>query len=127
MNPTSYILSTLLQALLPLLLTALVGIGSYYLHQFNAYMSTKAGADHWNFLKSLAATVVAALEQSPAYRDWDGSKKKEAAMMQLIQLAAKYGITIGSEQLSNLIEEAVQLMKVDLGDIAPSPLSIPAQ
>jgi len=121
----SLALSTLLQAVLPLLLATIVGIGSFYLHKLNTYLSGKAGADNWNFLKSLTGTVVSALEQSPAYQSWDGTKKKEAAMMQIIQLAAKYGIVITSDEISNLVEEAVQLMKVDLGDLAPTLLASP--
>ncbi len=109
-----------------LLLTALTGLASLAIHKVDIYFKSKMGAENYDFMKSLAATVVRALEQSPAYKDFDGAKKKEAAIMQLVQLANRYGIPLAADTIERIVEEEVQRMNSELKDIPFEPLPLQA-
>ena len=111
-NQLIYLIFTALLAAL----TSAIGLG---LHKFNAYVNARIGPANLDYLKGLSATIVRALEQSPAYRDFDGTQKKEAAILQLVELAAKYGIPVSQETISSLIEEEVQRMNAEVSDLGP--------
>ena len=105
-------------------LTALTTLVSLGLHKLNAWADAQMGVKNFDFLKQVAATVVRAIEQSPAFQDFDPAKKKEAAILQLVELAEKYGIPVEPETIDKLIEEAVQRMNSDLGDLSIEPLPL---
>jgi len=117
-------MNQLILALMTLVLTALTGFAAVGAHKLDAYFKSKLGSTNYDFLKSLAATVVRALEQSPAYKDFDGAKKKEAAIIQIVALANQYGIPVTTETIDRLVEEEVQRMNDSLGDLAAKPLPI---
>jgi hypothetical protein len=80
-----------------------------------AYLEEKAGTDKFLMLKELAVTIVRSLQQTEAFKDLDGSEKKQKALVFLYNQASALGIEIDTELLSHMIEEAVQMMKAELG------------
>ena len=106
-----------------LVMISLLGFGARRLVVIGEqYLNAKIGVSKTEMLKGYALTVVRALEQSPAYREWDGAKKKEMGLVALQNYAQQHGIPADAIFFSHVIEEAVKLMKeqqsplLDMGD-----------
>lgn len=99
---------------------ALVGVAAFGLKKLVAvgvsWLEVKIGVDRFAMLKTYTDTIVRALAQSPITKDLIGDAKKELAMSQISQFARSKGFDISPEDIDNLIEEAVQVMKAELGD-----------
>ncbi len=99
-----------------------VAIAAPVIKKVNSYLEVKLGAENYDYAKRLTATVVKALEQSPAYQNFDGAAKKEAAIHQLVEYFARYNILLDPETIDKLIEEAVQGMNSELTPFEAAPL-----
>ena len=111
----------LIQNLLFALITAIVGVIAWGLRQVISigllYLQKKIGFTNYELLLKNASTIVRALAQSPATELWDGEQKKQYAMNKLIQFAKGMNIDVSAEDADKLIEEAVQIMKAEIGEI----------
>ncbi len=112
----------LLQIVAGILGALAVALAAPFIKKANTYLEVKLGAENYDYAKRLTATVVKALEQSPAYQNFDGSAKKEAAIHQLVEYFAKYNILLDPETIDKLIEEAVQGMNSELAPFEAEPL-----
>lgn len=75
------------------------------------YLSVRVHNDLFDQLKKAVATKVAALEQDPSLGGLASDEKKERAMVYVINLADKFGIKININEASDLIEEAVYMLR----------------
>jgi LL-H family phage holin len=118
---TPQMIGTLISACLAVF-TALAAYGTSLL---KVYLASKTTANQWDFVKSQAATAVKWLEQSPAFSGQEGAKKKEIAIMYMLDIAEKAGIPMDHTVADKLIEEAVHDMKSTVSDFfgleAPEP------
>jgi len=80
-----------------------------------SYVESKIGGNQLAELKGFAQTSVRYLEQSPIFTNFDGAKKKELAQMQVTQYCQSRNIPVTPETVDKVIEEAVQIMNVELG------------
>jgi hypothetical protein len=80
------------------------------------YLQVKLGNAKFDQVKQRALTIVRYLEQSPVYQDFDGAKKKELAMIDLTNFAEKFNIPVTHEDLDKLSEEAVRIVKKEIGE-----------
>ena len=92
-----------LVSILAFFLRSLVQIGVEYLR-------AKLGESGFQQLRGYADVVVKMLEQSPAFQNFDGAKKKELAILSIIQYAEKNNLPIDRELIEKVIEAAVQEM-----------------
>ena len=111
----------MISILVSALLAILSALAAYGTSLFKIYMQSKMSASQWDFLKSQATTAVKWLEQSPAFSGAEGAKKKEAAVMYVLNAAEKAGIPMTHELADKLVEEAV----FDMKDIAYDMFDIP--
>ena len=121
-----YITPELVQKLIEivfLIVVSILGYGAKKLVSMGeTYLDAKLGAANFGLLKSFATTVVRGIEQSPAYKTWDGAKKKETAMVAIADFADDHGIPVDDAFLDHVLEEAVKEMKdqqtplLDIGD-----------
>jgi len=81
------------------------------------YLETKWGSEKFAHAKEIAATIVRSLEQTHAYSNLSGAKKKEIAILQVQEWAKAAKIDLSYEDTDRLIEEAVQIMNNELGNI----------
>jgi hypothetical protein len=79
-----------------------------------AFTEEKIGKDKYLLLKDLAVTIVRSLQQNGAFDSYDGERKKALALVYLRGKAAELGFDIDTVTLDHMIEEAVQIMKVEL-------------
>jgi hypothetical protein len=75
-----------------------------------AYLRSRLGESEYNRLRGYAVDVVKALEQSPVYTGFDGSKKKELAKVAVVQWAQAHNLPIDEALFDKFIEAAVQEM-----------------
>ena len=95
-----------------LVIISLLGYGAKQLFSVTeAWLDEKIGKSKVDSFKSYARTTVRALEQSPAYRDWDGANKKEMGLVLLSNYAQAHGIPVDQQFCDHVLEEAVQIMK----------------
>ena len=116
----------LLQKLIEVVALVVISVLGYGLKKLvtigEVYLDAKLGASKMDMLKGFATTVVRALEQSPAYAQWDGAKKKENALVAIANFAEKNNIPVDNAFLDHVLEEAVSVMKsqqtplLDVGD-----------
>jgi LL-H family phage holin len=124
---TPQLVGTLISALLAVF-TALAAYGTTLLKM---YLRSKMSVSEWDFMKSQASTAVKWLEQSPAFSGQEGAKKKEIAVMYMLDIAQKAGIPMSHEVADKLIEEAVHDMKstvtdfFDIDEPAVGPVIMP--
>ncbi len=114
----------LLQVVAGILGMLAVALARPVIASVNSYLSVKLGSENYSYAKNLACTVVRALEQSPAYKNFDGTAKKEAAIQQLVALFAEQNIGIDPSTIDKLIEEAVQGMNSELAPFHGEPLPV---
>lgn len=112
--------SSLIINLIQAAVLALIGIlafGAKKLVSLGAeWLELKMGTEKYTVLKSYATTVVRAIAQSPATKDMVGWQKFQMASGQIASFAQSKGFDIDAEDVGNLIEEAVQIMKTELGE-----------
>ena len=121
-----YLSSELIQRLIEVIVLVIISIIGFGLKKLLAYaetyLDTKIGKGRADLLKDFAGTIVRALEQSPAYKDWDGAQKKERALVAIADYADDHDIPVDGLFLDHVIEEAVKMMKdqqsplLDIGD-----------
>jgi len=112
-------METYLQPLISALVLALVGTVSYFLKQLVdmgiVYMKAMLSASNVQLVRDMASTIVRSLEQNPAFSDLPGSLKKERSIVALTDYAEKIGLPVDHTFVDKTIEEAVQIMKTQLG------------
>ena len=81
------------------------------------YLETKWGSEKFAHAKEIAATIVRSLEQTHAYSNLSGAKKKEIAILQVQEWAkaAKIDIAEGSDG-ATMIAAAVRDARFDSPD-----------
>lgn len=84
------------------------------------YIKAKMTAEQYDFLKQGAATIVRFIEQTSLWDDLlaDGTAKKERAMLLVTEWAYENGIPLTYELLDRIIEEAVNIMNSEMGDVS---------
>jgi len=111
----------LLQNLLFALITAIVGALAWGLRQLISiglmYLQKKIGSTNYDLLVKNATTLVRALEQSPATELWNGEQKKQFAINKMIEFTDLMKIDVALGDIDRLVEEAVQIMKSEMGQI----------
>jgi hypothetical protein len=116
------VVNQLLLTLASILGAAAVALTAPFIRKASSYLEVKLGAENYRYAKDLAATIVRALEQSPAWKSFDSVAKKEAAIQQLVHYFAQYGIELSPDTIDQLIEEAVQEMNAELDPLKGQPL-----
>jgi len=111
----------LLAQLIYALAVAVIGVIAYALRQLVqlliAYLKSKIGETNFQRYRQYADVVVKMLEQSPAFESFDGAKKKELAILSVVQWAEKNNLPIDRELCEKVIEAAVQEMNSQVGKI----------
>lgn len=106
------------QNLLQALIVAIAAVGVYVIKlgasKLVAYLEAKIGQTETERLRSMAVTIVKALQQSPAFENLGGEQKKEMAIVQITQWAEQHKLPIDREYIDRVIEEAVLTMKAEL-------------
>jgi len=107
------------QPLISALILCVVGVLSYSLKKAVdvgiTYIQAKLGASQMQLFRDMASTVVRNLQQNPAFKDLEGSLKKERAILEMTDYAGKIGLPVDHSFVDKLIEEAVQIMNTELG------------
>ena len=80
-------------------------------NNIKSYLALKFTTEELVLAKETALMVVSTLKQSPAYEYIQPEKKKELAIVWLIQAFKKYGLQFTLEEIDHLIEEAVSIIK----------------
>lgn len=111
MNLQDFVTPELVAALISAFGSVMIALAAFGATLAKQYVASKTNEASFAFLKSQAATAVKWLEQSPAFTGEEGAKKKEAAVMLILQVADKAGIPMTHELADKLIEEAVFDMK----------------
>jgi hypothetical protein len=81
------------------------------------YIKSKIGETAYNRIRGFTEIAVKFLEQSPVYKDFDGSKKKELAKVAVVQWAQEHKLPIDDALFDKFIEAAVQEMNAQVGKI----------
>ena len=81
------------------------------------YLRSKIGESNFQRVRAYADVVVKMLEQSPAFETFDGAKKKELAILAVLQFSEKNNLPIDRELVDKFIEAAVQEMNSQIGKI----------
>jgi hypothetical protein len=102
---------------------AMVAIALGFVKVVIGWFRVKLGADQYAFLKEVAKTTVRYIEQSAKWDKAlnDGSVKKGTALLMLSQTAKDLGIPVAPDMLDRVIEEAVNIMKADVGEAQQTP------
>jgi hypothetical protein len=108
------------QPLISALILCVVGVLSYSSKKAVdigiTYMQSKLGASQMQLFRDMASTVVRNLQQNPAFKDLEGSLKKERAIVEMTDYAGKIGLPVDTSFVGKVIEEAVQIMNSELGE-----------
>lgn len=91
--------------ILPLALTAIA------FRPAVAYLKNHVNARMFETLRGWAYTYVAALKQDPSLKGLASEAKKQQAVIWLVYKAKSLGITLTEQEASNLVEEAVYLVR----------------
>ena len=109
-----------IQPLISALIVCLVGVISYTLKKGAdagiAYVTAKLSATNVQLFRDMASTVVRSMEQNPAFKDLEGSLKKERSIIALTDYAKQIGLPVDAPFVDKMIEEAVQIMNSELGE-----------
>jgi len=83
------------------------------------WLKSKMAVEQYDFLKSGAATIVRFIEQTSLWDNLlaDGTAKKERAMLLVTEWAYEHDIPLTYELLDRIIEEAVNIMNAELGEV----------
>lgn len=108
-------LHSLLEATIIAVVTILVFVLKNVATLAITWLKVKIGDANVGVLKGLASTVVHFLQQSPAFEALDTDKKKEYAINYLTQKCVELGLPFTHDDIDKVIEEAVSLMKSELG------------
>ena len=100
-------------ALTGLAVRGIVALAKYYIPM----IKVKMGESEFALARETANMIVRAIEQSPAYREWDGTGKKHKAVMQLANWFESRQIPVTAELLDGLIESAVQQMNFEIAPL----------
>ena len=90
----------------------------------NEYLRTKVGAAIYDGLKARVLTFVSALAQDPAWSSYEGSEKKQRAILWLVDYAEDIGVPLPEALAEKLVEEAYLAIK---DKIVPVILATAAQ
>jgi hypothetical protein len=111
MNLQDFVTPEMVAMLISAFGSVLIALAAYGATLAKQYVASKTSETSFAFLKAQAATAVKWLEQSPAFTGAEGARKKEAAVVFIMQIADKAGIPMTHELADRLIEEAVFDMK----------------
>lgn len=81
------------------------------------YLRSRIGETNFQRVRSYADVVVKMLEQSPVFKSFDGEKKKELAVLAVLQFAEKNRLPVDRELIDRFIEAAVQEMNAQIGKV----------
>ena len=107
------IVSIVATAFTGLIVQLIVALAKYYIPMVKA----RIGESEFLLAKETASMIVRAIEQSPAYQEWDGAGKKQKAVMQLANWFEARTIPVTAELLDGLIESAVQQMNFEIAPL----------
>ena len=93
---------------LTIIITAISALG---VRAIIAYSKANIQNDLFDRLSAWASTYVKALAQDPSLEGLASEEKKERAMFWIVSKAEELGITITTAEASQMIEEAVWLLK----------------
>jgi superfamily 6 holin (LLH) len=92
-------------AILPIVVTAMS------FKPVTAYLKDHINGKAFGILRTWAHTYVAALEQDPTLKGMASEEKKQQAVIWLVWRANQLGIELTAFEASNLVEEAVYMVK----------------
>jgi cytidylate kinase len=114
MNLTPY-LQPVVDALAIAIVTVLCVVIKQIGNSVAAYAAAHVSSTQLAELKSAAQTAVRFVEQSPVFKNFDGAKKKELAIIDINQYCQAHNIPVTSATVDKVTEEAVQIMNTELG------------
>jgi hypothetical protein len=82
--------------------------------ELTKYLRAKYGSEKTELMKSVATSVVRAIEQDAYITQLVGPEKKERALAELDMILRKYGYQLDFDELDRMIEEAVFNMNLYL-------------
>jgi len=103
---TSDIVNALIVALVPVAIGALGWLANAVIN----YLKARLAAEHYAMLEKIAASTVAAINQT--LNSKAGEEKKAAAIALVRAECAKRGITLDEEAIGNAVEAAVYRAKL---------------
>jgi len=95
-------------------LALVAGLGLLFFglaRNITSYLSLRFTAQEIEIAKETTMMVVSTLKQSPLYENLNPEKKKELAVIWLVEQFHNYGLTFSVEDIDKLIEEAVSIIK----------------
>lgn len=104
------IVSVVATAVAALAVQGIVALAKYYIPKVKAEM----GEANFMLARETVKMIVRAIEQSPAYTEWDGAQKKQKAIMSVANWFDSKGLPVTSELIDGLIESAVQEMNAEI-------------
>ena len=111
----------LIQNLIVDVILLLVGVAAFGLRSLIqvgvVYLQAKLGDRNFNTLLSYADMTVRFIEQSPAFQELTGDKKKELAIIELLKFCESHKLPVDRALIDKVIESAVQIMNVEKGKI----------
>jgi hypothetical protein len=121
--------TTLLGWILAGLMAVVVSCAALLVRAFIVYASVNIHNALFNQLKSWAATYVKALAQDPTLEGLASDEKKQRAIIWIVNKAEKLGIDLTISEASQLVEEAVWLLKNSslpaIADALETPVPMP--
>ena len=117
MHLQDFITPQMIAVLVSALMAIATAVAAYGVNVAKLYLESKMSVNQWDFLKSQASTAVKYLEQSPAFSGEEGAKKKQAAVMYMLDVCEKAKIPMTFDLADKLIEEAVHDMKATTGEM----------
>jgi hypothetical protein len=89
------------------------------------YLRAKVGDRNFDSLLSYADMTVRFIEQSPAFQELDGDKKKELAIVELLKFCEQNKLPVDRALIDKTIESAVQIMNAEKGKIEMPAVPLP--
>lgn len=106
------------QSLLTAIVTGIIALLAYFARHLIsagvAYLKAKVGNEQFDALSRYAQVIVRYLEQSEVFENLDGAKKKELAMVAILQYAEKHNLPVDRELLDKIIEASVRIVKKEI-------------
>jgi hypothetical protein len=111
----------LIQNLIVDVILALVGVlafGARGLVQVGIeYLHAKLGDQNFKSISSYADMTVRFLEQSPAFQELTGDKKKELAIIEILKFCEQKKLPVDRTLIDKVIESAVQIVNAEKSKI----------
>lgn len=85
------------------------------------YLNQKLGNTNFESLVQYAGMTVRFIEQSPAFQELTGDKKKELAIIEILKFCEKEKLPVDRALIDKVIESAVQIMNTEKGKIELPP------